>query len=366
MRVLPSGEIDCVVMHDTIALLAGKPSPDIDDNEIESILTQPKLVLDVALQSLQLEMLTEIAFEVDGARLVPTCASFPSAVDLRAWQVRNREHPAACEMPIRLRASLQPGARTLSVRFPESIGNVLLAVDRPGLQRTVFPLEPGLASPALDVTMATAERRADRVANASTPAPSEPVREPSNVEIAWRYAILGFHHIVPSGADHGLFVLGLFLLTPFARPLLWQVTAFTAAHSITLTLVALGLVSAPASIVEPAIALSIGFIAVENLFARSLRPWRLVVVFIFGLVHGLGFASGLLALDISKSQLTTGIIGFGVGVEAGHMAVLALAFALLGWTRRKPWYRARVEIPLSLAIATIAAWWAIERMVHVG
>jgi len=192
----------------------------------------------------------------------------------------------------------------------------------------------------------------------------EPVAddEPGAIGILWRYALLGFHHILPAGTDHALFVLGLFLLTPYVRPLLWQVTAFTAAHSITITLASLGLVSAPAAVVEPAIALSIAFVAIENLFERKLRPWRLAVVFVFGLVHGLGFAAGLMEIGMPIAQRATGIVGFSCGVEAGHLAVLAAAFTLLGWTRRKPWYRNRVEIPLSLCIAGIACWWAMGRI----
>jgi hypothetical protein len=140
------------------------------------------------------------------------------------------------------------------------------------------------------------------------------------------------------------------------------VTAFTAAHTLTLTLAVLGWVRVPAGIVEPAIALSIAFIAIENLFARRVGPWRLAVVFLFGLLHGLGFASGLAELGLPAGQLATGIGGFAVGVEAGHLAVIAGAFLLLGWTRSRPWYRARVEIPCSLAIAAVACWWTVARI----
>jgi hypothetical protein len=255
------------------------------------------------------------------------------------------------------------------VQLPAVLGEALLAVDRPGLERTVLPLEAGLASPGLDVSMVSAmatppNATASAAGNAESVRAPEPVAgdEPGAIGILWRYALLGFHHIVPAGTDHALFVLGLFLLTPYQRPLLWQVTAFTAAHSITITLGSLGLVSAPAAVVEPVIALSIAFVAIENLFERKLRPWRLAVVFVFGLVHGLGFAAGLIDIGMPIAQRTTGIIGFSFGVEAGHLAVLVAAFLLLGWTRGKPWYRSRVEIPLSIGIAVIACWWAVERM----
>ena len=369
LRVAPTGEVECVVVHDTIALLAGKPSDDVSDAEITSLLAQPADRLRATLGALQLDLVTGTVLEADGTRLVARCTGFPSPDDLRAWQAKNAGKATPCEMAMRLRVELPPGTRRLSVQLPAVLGEALLAVDRPGLERTVLPLEAGLASPGLDVSMVSAVATPPNVSasaagNAEYARAPEPVAddEPGGIGILWRYALLGFHHILPAGTDHALFVLGLFLLTPYVRPLLWQVTAFTAAHSITITLASLGLVSAPAAVVEPAIALSIAFVAIENLFERKLRPWRLAVVFVFGLVHGLGFAAGLMEIGMPIAQRATGIVGFSCGVEAGHLAVLAAAFTLLGWTRRKPWYRNRVEIPLSLCIAGIACWWAMERM----
>ena len=358
VRVDGSGTVECVVVHDTIALLAGKPSYEVKDAEIERILGQPADGLRAALGTLQLDLVTGTAVTADGTRLVARCTGFPSPDDLRAWQRRNAAKAVPCEMAMRLQVELPPGARTLSVQLPAILGEALLAVDRPGLQRAVLPLEAGLASPGLDVSMV------NPAANARIPATTSAAAidgEPGMLGAAVRYARLGFRHIVPEGTDHALFVLGLFLLTPSVRPLLLQVTAFTAAHTITLTLAALGLVRAPASVVEPAIALSIAFVAVENLFERKLRPWRIAVVFLFGLVHGLGFAAGLLELDVPVAQRATAIAGFSIGVEGGHLAVLAAAFLLLGWTRGKPWYRTRVEVPLSVAIGAIACWWAVQR-----
>lgn len=366
LRIAPTGDVECVVVHDTIALLAGKPSDEVADAEIESLLGQPADALRAALGALQLDLVTGTVLEADGTRLVARCTGFPSPDDLRAWQARNAGKATPCEMAMRLQVQLPPGARKLSVQLPGGLGEALLAVDRPGLERTVLPLEAGLSSPGLDVSMvhpgAAAQFTATPAHATSDSTASLPTDDTGIISTAWRYAMLGFRHIVPGGADHALFVLGLFLLTPSVHPLLWQITAFTAAHSITLTLATLGLVSAPAAVVEPAIALSIAFVAIENLFERRLRPWRLAVVFVFGLVHGLGFAAGLMEIGMPTAQRATGIVGFSVGVEAGHMAVLAAAFALLGWTRGKPWYRSRVEIPLSIGIAGIACLWGVERI----
>ncbi|MDQ2088623.1 HupE/UreJ family protein [Marimonas arenosa] len=178
------------------------------------------------------------------------------------------------------------------------------------------------------------------------------------------YIPIGFDHILPKGLDHILFVLGLFLLAAHLRPLLWQVTAFTAAHTVTLALGALGWVTVPGSIVEPLIAASIVYVAIENLFTDHLNPWRPMIVFSFGLLHGLGFASVLEEFGLPEAQFVPALLGFNVGVEFGQLTVIALAFLAVGaWFRDKPWYRARITNPVSLAIAAIGVFWVLERTV---
>lgn len=174
------------------------------------------------------------------------------------------------------------------------------------------------------------------------------------------YLALGFTHILPLGADHILFVLGMFLLTRRTRDVLAQVTAFTVAHSITLALSIYGVVSLRASIVEPLIALSIVFIAVENLAVREVRPHRIALVFAFGLLHGLGFAGVLRELG---GDFVTALVAFNIGVELGQLAVIGLAWLLVvHWTRERTWYRRRVLVPASLAIAAMGAFWMLERL----
>lgn len=140
------------------------------------------------------------------------------------------------------------------------------------------------------------------------------------------YIPVGFDHILPKGLDHILFVLGLFFLSTHLRPLIWQVSAFTAAHTVTLALGALGLVTVPGSIVEPLIAASIVYVAVENIFASGLNRWRPVVIFCFGLLHGLGFASVLGEFGLPEDQFIPALIGFNVGVELGQLTVIAAMF----------------------------------------
>jgi hypothetical protein len=172
----------------------------------------------------------------------------------------------------------------------------------------------------------------------------------------------GFRHVLPEGLDHILFVLGLFLLSRSWRPVITQVTAFTLAHSLTLALAAAGLVHAPESVVEPVIALSIAFLALENLFFPRYTRWRLLVVFVFGAVHGLGFASGLAEKPIPSGSFLSALTGFNVGVEAAQLTVIGLAFGATCWLSDEERYRRWVVIPASVAIAAAGLWWAVERI----
>jgi hydrogenase/urease accessory protein HupE len=186
---------------------------------------------------------------------------------------------------------------------------------------------------------------------------------PTFGEVVKTYVYLGFTHILPKGLDHILFVLGLFLLSARLAPLLWQVTSFTAAHTVTLALATFGVVSLPSSIVEPLIALSIVYVAIENVIHEKLGRFRVVVVFAFGLLHGLGFAGVLSELGLPKSQLVPALLSFNVGVELGQLAVIALAWILVAsWARKKEWYHRRVVVPGSLLIAAVGAYWTIERI----
>jgi hypothetical protein len=178
------------------------------------------------------------------------------------------------------------------------------------------------------------------------------------------YLRLGFHHIVPEGADHILFVLGLFFLGITWRKLLFQTTVFTVAHATTLFLSTYGIFRLPSRYVEPAIALSIAYIAIENVLKPKLGPRRLAIVFGFGLVHGLGFASSLSDVPFPKHDFIVALLGFNFGVDFGQLFVIAIAFLAVGWFRNEPWFRSRIAIPCSLAIAAVGLFWAAQRLVH--
>ena len=182
-------------------------------------------------------------------------------------------------------------------------------------------------------------------------------------ETAVDYTVLGFTHILPFGLDHILFVLGLYLLSTRVKPLLVQVTAFTVAHTVTLALGLYGVVTISPDIVEPLIALSIVYVAVENILTPRLTVWRPFIMFAFGLLHGLGFAGVLQEIGLPRDDFVTGLIAFNVGVEFGQLATIAIAWFLTGlWFRERSWYRTGIVYPGSAGIALIGTYWTVERV----
>ena len=173
----------------------------------------------------------------------------------------------------------------------------------------------------------------------------------------------GFEHIIPQGLDHILFVLGLFFSTLKLRSLILQVTAFTFAHSITLALAALGFVKLQLSVVEPLIFLSIVWVAFENTFFKKTTKWRPLVVFSFGLLHGLGFATLLTEYGLPKDNFISLLLAFNVGVEFGQFAVLLAAFILVRLIYLKTKYKNQLKIPASIAIGSVGLFWFIESII---
>jgi hypothetical protein len=177
------------------------------------------------------------------------------------------------------------------------------------------------------------------------------------------YVVAGFEHILPLGMDHILFVAGIFLFSLRMKPLLWQVTMFTLAHSITLSLSMLDILSLPSRVVEPLIALSIAYVAVENILRLRLHNSRLWIVFGFGLLHGLGFASILSEFGMPRDDFALALISFNIGIEFGQLAIIALGYiTLAAWFKNPQTYRRVVVIPLSALISLIGLYWFWERL----
>jgi hypothetical protein len=283
------------------------------------------------------DFLRGIDMRADGVRLQPEVLglSIPAVGDTEL----------ARDSVVTLRGTLPVDAQTLTWLWDRRFGASVLRVDA-GNTRELYTayLQPGAGSDPIDLHGV--------------------VTQPTWA-VFGNYLVIGFEHIVPKGADHILFVVGLFLLSPNWRVLLWQVSAFTLAHTITLALSVLGWVQIPATIVEPLIAGSIVYVCVENLFYQRLTRLRPLLVFAFGLLHGLGFASVLTDVGLSPGYFVSGLIAFNLGVELGQLTVLAVCFVLVGlWFRDRPWYRQLIAIPASLLIALVGSYWLVERILY--
>ena len=172
---------------------------------------------------------------------------------------------------------------------------------------------------------------------------------------------LGVEHIL-TGYDHLLFLVALLLRGGRLLSLLKIITAFTVAHSITLAVAALGVVTIPDRIVEPAITASIVWVALENLLFRNAPSQRWLVSFLFGLVHGFGFATAIEPLALPRGRLALALLGFNLGVEAGQALVVALLLPLLLWMRGSAWEPRTVQAA-SLAVGAVGCAWLVERLI---
>ena len=182
-------------------------------------------------------------------------------------------------------------------------------------------------------------------------------------EVAWFYFKLGFNHIIPQGIDHVLFIIGICLINTKLKSIIYQASAFTLAHTVALALSMKNIIVAPSLIVEPIIALSIVFVAIENIILSELKPWRILLVFLFGLIHGLGFASSLNEIGLPPNKFFTSILMFNAGVEVCQVMIIALVFGLLIYpNKNKLWYRYRIVYPISIVIALISSYWTVERL----
>jgi hydrogenase/urease accessory protein HupE len=184
-------------------------------------------------------------------------------------------------------------------------------------------------------------------------------------EIASAYAILGVEHIL-SGFDHLMFVLSLLFLVGFNKRLVYTISAFTLAHSLTLALSSLGLLTLRPPPVEATIALSIMLVAAEALHKEQTlsRRWPALVALLFGLVHGLGFAGALSEIGLPQNNLFVALLTFNVGVEVGQLMVVALCYGLYRALASRPFFIAARKLAL-YAIGGVAAYWSIGRIVGI-
>jgi hypothetical protein len=177
------------------------------------------------------------------------------------------------------------------------------------------------------------------------------------------YVQHGFQHIIPLGLDHIFFIICIFFLNTNIKSIIKQATLFTIAHSITLMLAMKNIIVAPPQIIEPLIALSIVALAAENIIGKSKSSIRSLLIFAFGLLHGMGFASALSSLDFPMYDFSTALIAFNIGVELGQISIiLAMYLGIQLIFSAKAYYRTRILIPANVAIGLVAIYWTLERI----
>ena len=334
MDVTLDGEVTGVVDLNAEAILAGIDlSQYADTNEAPEAGDYDRLR---ALPAGQLAAAFEEGFAAFAGGLRLEGAGAPRLVSVEVTEEPNAELPR--DTRVTFAAPLEAGA--VRIGWAPAYGELIVREVADDGFAGIVPL--GELSPALGAEANAAEAFASAV-------------------------VSGFEHIIPKGLDHIVFVLGLFFYSLRWRPLLWQVSAFTVAHTVTLALAATGTIPSPASIVEPLIALSIVWIGIENIFFRredgSITWTRIAVVFGFGLLHGMGFAL-VFADAILGANFWTNLVGFNVGVELGQLSVIAVAFLLLGLPfGRQGWWRRGVAVPASVVVAAIGLFWFLERTV---
>lgn len=180
--------------------------------------------------------------------------------------------------------------------------------------------------------------------------------------VFWKYVFTGFRHIIPLGFDHILFILCVFFLSTDIKQIVMQASMFTLAHSITLGFAAYGIINPSPAVVEPVIALSIVMLAIENIYSRKVRPWRMLLIFLFGLVHGMGFAGALSTLGLPDYAFGEALLSFNIGVELGQLSIILFMYLIVMKTfSGKEWYRRKIIVPSSLVIMCIASVWTIQR-----
>lgn len=340
-EILESNSIDISLDTNLEALMVGVGSTheDTDDSPLaqqyNALRALPATELEAQAQNFAKSLPQELRF-VDSA-------GQPIQFDFRLISLSVTENPdpeIARESLLRYTAAITDPIDSIAVSWPEPLGNLIFRITSQGELKAGLYVMAGEQSDLVELNI-----------------------QGQQSQSLLDYVIIGFEHILPLGLDHILFVIGIYLLSQAWRALIWQVSAFTLAHTITLALATLGIVSVSPSIVEPLIALSIVYVAVENLFRHRLSSARIALVFGFGLLHGLGFAGVLSEIGLDPTSFIPSLIAFNIGVELGQLTVIALMFALLGyWLGKTEHWERWVRIPLSVVIALVGAFWFVERI----
>jgi len=309
--------------------------------EYDALRELPPEELALRFEPFRERLLQEIRLEFDGER---------APAGITAVDIPERGYTKVPRISvILLEGQVPPNARQLSWYYPAAFGDNAVRVRQVDLEQSQYHWS---------------EWQWIRDDSVSRPfSITEIANRPGTLAIAREYLVAGYWHILPRGLDHILFILGLYLFSTRIRPLLWQVTMFTLAHTITLGLAVYGWLQLPEAVVQPLIALSIVYVGFENIWRQRLQNSRLALVFGFGLLHGIGFAGMLNDFGMTRDHFATSLLSFNVGVELGQISVILLAWLAAGlWFGRRPWYRTLVIIPASALISLVGAYWFWDRL----
>ncbi|MEM8979153.1 MAG: HupE/UreJ family protein [Pseudomonadota bacterium] len=304
---LEEGQVRLEIEASFEAIVAGVDLGQYEDTnaapqaeDYDALLAMPASIFQQRLEAFWPVLRNNIAVKIGSSVIAP---------DLVGVKIGDQDNPELARKSTLLMTVPNPGNKAVAAGWSAAYGPMILRQEGIGDAGFTGYLNPGELSPEISPEGGGTE---------------------GGMATFLRYIGVGFEHIIPLGLDHILFVLGLYFLAPKLSALLWQISAFTLAHTITLALAATGLVNIPGSIVEPLIAASIVYVAVENIFFRELKPWRPALIFAFGLLHGLGFAGVLGEFGLPPGQFVPALIGFNIGVEFGQIAVIlvVLAFSL--------------------------------------
>ncbi|MBX3484696.1 HupE/UreJ family protein [Phenylobacterium sp.] len=343
LRIAPGGKLDIALRCHLTPLIQGLPQGAPDDAAVARLTAMSDAEIAARSDEVAGRIRGMLSLRADG-RLVDVAVRMPTPAQIRAEALTPRLSPTPSE-PIAITAQAPAGTAVVDIALPPSLGPAVLSTRYPDGTTTTAPIPDGQRSPDLRL------------------AGPDPVLD--QVDAVLRFVRLGFGHILPGGLDHILFVVALAMGAPRLGPLVKLATTFTLAHSLTLSLAALGMVSAPAAIVEPAITLSIAVAAALSFRASSTDVgWvRLGVVFGFGLLHGLGFAGALAETGLPRGAELTALAAFNVGIELAQIAVIALVLAALRLAAPLARDPLLISRPVTACVAVAGLLWTAQRLV---
>lgn len=343
IRIGAAGEVQVALRVHLTPMILGAPQGAPDEAAVARVMALSDAEIAARSAVIEQQLLALLTLRADGRVLDNLTVRFPTPAEVRTEALTPPDSPQP-SAPIAVAVRMPTGAKAVDIALPPSLGPAVVSVRYADGQTVTLPLTDGRQSPAF------------RLAGPNTVL--------DQADAVLRFVVLGFGHILPGGLDHILFVVALVMGAPRFWPLVKLATSFTVAHSITLSLAALGLVSVPGAIVEPAIALSIAVAALLSLRATETVGWgRLALVFGFGLLHGLGFAGVLQETGLPRGAEIAALAAFNIGIELAQLAVIALVLVALRLATRLTRDPNLIARPITIGVALIGVFWTVQRIV---